>query len=464
MPGFAAGNTADNYRWRRARRIVALLPDTRILQEARNARFICGWLLLATLNCGAAEPATQNAVREAREKRPSIDLSGEWEFKLDPLDVGRAEKWFAGRLPYERRIRVPGAWNAQGVAFDSEQQLRDYEGQRLEEQKPLNQLGTLGVQRESERLFSAYPGPGWYRKEVTIPAQWKGKVPWLIFGGVHREAEVWVNGQPAGAHHSYLTPFHIDLLPYAKPSEKIKIVVRVDARQRKEVDPLMGCLDTLDFLYVTWGGLHGRVWLEATEATRMDDLFVAPQLGAGTAEIRLAIKGARTGQLAAAAEILDTSGAAVASVNEAIPADATEVVLVARIPNAKLWSPKSPHLYTARVRLLSGGAVIDARSVRFGMREFKVAGGKFLLNGKPIFLRGYGDDSIYPNTICPPAEKSEFHRRLSIARQYGFNYVRHHSWTPPEEYLEAADELGMMLQPEFPFAYRWDLPTTLRFI
>src|SRR6185436_14273511 len=185
-----------------------------------------------------------------------------------------------------------------------------------------------------------------------------------------------------------------------------------------------------------------------------------PQLGAETAEIRFAIKGARTGQLAVAAEILDASGASVVSVKEAIAGDATEAALAARIPKAKLWSPKTPHLYTARVQLLSDGAVIDTSSVRFGMREFKVAGGKFLLNGKPIFLRGYGEDCIFPNTICPPTDKSEFRRRLALAREYGFNYVRHHSWTPPEEYLEAVDELGMMLQPEFPFAYRWDLPTT----
>src|SRR6185295_11337948 len=156
-----------------------------------------------------------------------------------------------------------------------------------------------------------YPGPGWYRKEVTIPPGWTGQVPWLIFDGVHREAEVWVNGQPAGAHHSYLIPFRIDLSRHAKAGETIKIAVRVDARRRKEVDPLMGCLDTLDFLYVTWGGLHGRVRLEATGITRIEDVFVVPQLASETAEIRLAIKGAMTGQFAVAAEILDASGASV---------------------------------------------------------------------------------------------------------------------------------------------------------
>src|SRR5262245_41233192 len=260
-----------------------------------------GWLLLAVLNCGDAEPAPRSTANEVRTDRPSIDLSGQWEFKLDPLDVGRAEKWFESRVSFERMIRVPGAWNAQGVAFDSEKQLRDYESQRLEEQKPLNKLGTLGVQRESERLFSAYPGPGWYRKEVTIPADWRGEVPWLILAGGHREAEVWVNGQPAGAHRSYLTPFRLDLSQHGKAGKTISIAVRVDARHRKEVDPLMGCLDTLDFLYITWGGLHGRVRLEATEATRMDDVFIVPQLGAGTAEIRLTLGGARISPLAAVA-------------------------------------------------------------------------------------------------------------------------------------------------------------------
>ena len=426
----------------------------------RNFTLIHSWLLVWALNSWAAEPPAQTSTRAAQAKRPAIDLSGEWDFKIDPLDVGRARKWFENAVPYERKIRVPGAWNAQGVAFESEAQLRKYEQKCFEEQKSLNNLGTLGKEGESAKLFSVYPGPGWYRKKVTIPADWKGKVPWLIFHGVHREAEVWVNGQPAGVHHSYLTPFRIDLSAHAKAGETITIAVRVDARRRKEIDSLMGCLDTLDFLYVTWGGIHRPVTVEATEATRIEEAFVVPQPAAGTAEIRVTVEGPRTARFTISSEILDAGGSSIAVVEQAINSNTPETVLSARIANAKLWSPKSPHLYTARVRLLSGGAVIDARSVRFGMREFNVAGGEFLLNGKPIFLRGYGDDCIYPNTICPPSDRNEFLRRLSLAREYGFNYVRHHSWTPPEEYLEAADELGMMLQPEFPFAYRWDLPAT----
>lgn len=404
--------------------------------------------------------SVKNASGEGQAERPSVDLSGEWEFKLDPLDVGRAEKWFLGAQSFHRKVRVPGAWNAQGAGFESEEQLRKYEDERLAEQGQAVNAGVQGTQGESSRLFHVYPGPAWYRTKVTIPANWRGKIPWLIFKGVHREAEVWVNSKQAGEHRSYLTPLRIDLSPYAKAGETITIVARVDARRQKELDPLSGTLDTSDFLLVTWGGIYRNVVLEATEATWMDDVSITPNLARETAEIRVTINGAKADRLTVAAEIVDAKGASVAAVRETAAGEGNETVLQPPIAEAKLWSPQTPYLYTARVRLLSGDKVLDARSIRFGMREFKVEGENFLLNGKPIFLRGYGDDCIFPNTICPPPDKSAFRQRLSRAREYGFNFVRHHSWTPPEEYFDAADELGMMLQPEFPFMYRDHLPAT----
>ncbi len=399
----------------------------------------------------------------AAAERPRVDLSGPWEFRIDPLDVGKAERWFEDHVPYGRTVNVPGAWNAQGVGFESDEQLRRYEADRLEEQKALNRLGILGVQRDSDRLFHVYPGPAWYRRRVTIPDAWEGLVPWLVFTGVHREAQVWVNGRPAGSTHSYLTPLRIDLSQAAigaGPGDTIAIAVRVDARRDRDIDPLMGCLDTLDFLYVTWGGIHQPVRLEAAAATRLDDVFVIPRLADSAAEVRLTVAGPRPPGMDAAVEVRDAADTVVASAEAPLANPGQQTILRAPIRDPKLWSPRSPHLYRARIQLERPGAVLDERSVRFGMREFKVAGGKFLLNGKPIFLRGYGDDCIFPSTICPPADKASVQARLERAREYGFNFVRHHSWTPPENYLEAADELGIMLQPEFPFAYRWDLPKT----
>ena len=95
--------------------------------------FMAVWFLAVTLSLRAAELAAQTVSQEFL--RPSIDLSGEWEFKLDPLDSGRADKWFEEAVRYERRIQMPGAWNTQGVAYESESVLRDYEARLLTEQK-----------------------------------------------------------------------------------------------------------------------------------------------------------------------------------------------------------------------------------------------------------------------------------------------------------------------------------------
>lgn len=392
--------------------------------------------------------------------RRTLDLTGEWEFRIDAADAGRDAKWFGPGVEFPARIHVPGAWNAQGVEFPSPDALRSYEDAVLESQKSLNQLGTLGVQRESERLYHVFPGPAWYRRTITVPADWNGYTPWLIFEGVHREAEVWINGRPAARHHSYLTPLRIDLTPFAQPGESVPVVVRVDAHRNRAVDPLMGCLDTLDFLYVTWGGIHRPVRLEAVPEAHLRDLFVVPRLTEATAEVRLSVVRPAGRAAEVRVEIADPSGTRAGQASARLGGDTAELDLPIRLSTPKPWSPAMPNLYTARVQLRLDGAEAETRAVRFGMREFRVEGGRFLLNGQPIFLRGYGDDCIFPNTIAPPNDKEEFRRRLARAREFGFNFVRHHSWTPPEEYLEAADELGMMLQPEFPFAYGWDLPKT----
>jgi len=58
--------------------------------------------------------------------------------------------------------------------------------------------------------------------------------------------------------------------------------------------------------------------------------------------------------------------------------------------------------------------------------------------------------------------QEEYPRRFKIAKEYGFNYVRHHSWVPLEEYFEVADEMGILLQPEFPIGSPACLADTAR--
>ena len=80
------------------------------------------------------------------------------------------------------------------------------------------------------------------------------------------------------------------------------------------------------------------------------------------------------------------------------------------------------------------------------------ASARYLL-GHRLFLAGYGDDAIYPETVSAPREKSAYEAKLQFAHEHGFNFVRHHSHTLPPEYFDASDEWGVLVSPELPCAY-----------
>ena len=121
------------------------------------------------------------------------------------------------------------------------------------------------------------------------------------------------------------------------------------------------------------------------------------------------------------------------------------------------WSPEQPNLYVAEITLCEGENPLHGWTERFGVRKIEVRGDRFFLNNKPFFVRGYGDDFVYPLTLVSPASKEEHLRHLKIARAAGFNYVRLHTHCELPEYFEAADEAGIMIQPELP--YYGDYPT-----
>jgi beta-galactosidase len=380
----------------------------------------------------------------------TICLSGAWDFRLDPADEGVAQQWYAD--PAERfpaKITVPGAWNAQGFGYDDPAELERYEARRQAELAPLRarRAIVLGDEPEAERVYHVFPGPAWYRTTAVIPAEWAGLTTSLVFTGVHRSATVWIDGRPAATHRSYLSPLTICLDDFAAAGAAITIVVRVDARRDSDTDPLLGCLDTLDFVHTEWGGIHHHVRLEATGPDRIDDVLVVPRLSDGRVDVTA------TAHTAVTAEVENAAGEQVGRAT-ASPVDG-RVSLAVPLTEVRPWTPETPYLY--RLRLTAGDAVHE---LRFGLRELTVDGDRFLLNGRSFFLRGYGDDCIFPDTIAPSADLEEYRRRLRIAREYGFNYVRLHSWVPPEEYLDAADEVGLLVQPEFPLAGWHDVPAT----
>ena len=97
---------------------------------------------------------------------------------------------------------------------------------------------------------------------------------------------------------------------------------------------------------------------------------------------------------------------------------------------------------------LQGDQADDRRTVTFGLRDLGVEGKQFVLNGRPLFLRGTLECCIFPLTGYPPTDVESWKRVIRTCQAYGLNHIRFHSWCPPEAAFTAADELGFYLSVE----------------
>lgn len=291
---------------------------------------------------------------------------------------------------------------------------------------------------------------------MPIPSSWSGKRVTLSIGGALRITELFVNDIAIGTHDGMSAPFAFDVTRAIHAGSKNTIAIKITnlGRQPGESpDEQTGEYPTGMLNYIgNWGGIYGPDSLEATGSVSIEQVWVRPDLTESAARLRMTLRNDTRqpfrGQIRAAA------GAQAKSVRVEIPAgQSSDLEIALPIPNARRWSPDDPFLYTAAISVVCGDAECDRVEQRFGMRELATRGSVLLLNGKPVYLRGYGDDDVEVISGVPPASKEVYVERLRLARSFGFNAVRFHSFTPVTEFFEAADEAGLLVMSELPVAY-----------
>jgi beta-galactosidase len=399
------------------------------MQPSTIARLLSALILV--LSAGGVLSAT----------RPRLDLTGTWEFYPD---VGDAS--FEAVTKEPGQIQVPGAWQAQGYG-------------KAGGTIPSANIGP-GTS-PAEYLRHNLMARCLYVRQVLAPPEWRGRRVFLCVRRAYRYTDASVNGKRVGEYEGFCSPFEFDITDALNFGQTNRLVLGVDNRPRPGRDTL-----GTGNLYGNWGGIGGAVYLEARSPVWLDDVFVMPRIGESLAVFRIQVKNpGGASSLAVRARITPWSesdppaspvGAAQTPLAGAGAGAGTgEVSLDLPVPIARLrlWTPEEPYLYVANVQLWSGTNVLDETRVRFGMREITAVGRKLFLNGKPLYLSGYGDDATEPITGMLPADKAVYRHRLSLMRSLGFNFVRHHSCVPHDEYFDAADEAGMLVQPEAGLAY-----------
>ncbi|CAI6086498.1 glycoside hydrolase family 2 TIM barrel-domain containing protein [Cohnella sp. JJ-181] len=442
-----------------------------------------------------------------------MKLDGEWRFLLDRddryADAPPPDDAFG-----EGNIRVPGSWEEQGYGdeppygqIDTWTKVREYEGAawyrttfRIGDGEAradagsaaaidaegsgtkgigTGGIGTGGIGESVKTADGSATAAGRSVGEPDGAADGLSEAFWeLTIAGARWTTQVWLNGAYAGSQDSLSAP-HAYRLDGTVRLGVNELDIRVDNRMRL---PLSDSHIHTRHTATAWGGITGGVRLRRLARARVEAIAIEPEPEAGVFRCRVRAGG----EIAAGDTIVATFRApdggifrASAELSPAGPvrshdsqgghgghgwrgdggghgSSGCEVAefaaeLTCALGDAPaLWSDARPLLYEAEFALIRDGETLDRKTRRTGLRRLTADGKRLLLNGHPIWLRGYVDCCIFPLTGYPVWDKAHYERQFRIAKSYGFNHVRLHGWTAPEPFWEAADEAGMLVQTELP--------------
>ena len=254
----------------------------------------------------------------------------------------------------------------------------------------------------------------------------------IAFPQVHIATAVWINGHFLGRHIGYSTHFEIPVPQDCLQVGKNDLVIAVSNHRQGGFDgqPVTGITSRAASEYS--GGISDHVEMRVYPSP-LRGAAVLTSADLKTAEVRIeAVAPVRFTW-----EVLD--GDTVLRAGEAdgnfdFPTD-----------GLALWSPDHPRRYT--LRLTAGDAVLTQE---FGIRRLTTRGLSFFLNGEPVYLAGVTEHCYYPLTVWPSREVSYYREIIKKFKELGFNYIRFHTVVPTEQYMQAADELGILIEVESP--------------
>ena len=369
-----------------------------------------------------------------------ISLEGSWHFALDRADKGVQDNWFDQSL--KDKINLPGVLQSQNYGDEISTStpwvlsLYDKNWFLREDYKEFAAAGNVKVPFLSQPPRH-YLGAAWYNREIEIPAAWQGKRIVLFLERPRWESTVWVDGVKIGSNLSLVAEHEYDLGNL--PPGKHKLSIRVDSRMLMNYRP--DAHSVSDSLGMSWNGIVGKIELRATDKIWIDDAQVYTDLQNKSALVKIKI-GNSTGR---------QGNGTITANGKSFPVSWNETGILAEIkldfPNAQAWNEFRPVLNKINLQL-KGENASDEREISFGFAEIKTDKSEFKLNGRTIYLRGTHHGGDFPLTGYPPTDVAYWRKIFQINKDWGINHIRFHSFCPPEAAFQAADELGIYLQPE----------------
>lgn len=367
--------------------------------------------------------------------------------------------WSPVHLPHDWSIEdLPGApgttgeWSPPNALWTLKRATRNAANLLTAYEKPLvegapRKVGPFDVDASGTMAMArgaTVGGIGWYRKTFTPPHMAAGERAEIRFDGAYAESEVWLNGIRLGANSYGFSAFAFDLTPHLRSGQPNVLAVRV-------------AHEGTTARWYTGSGINRHVWLSITPPVRIAPWGVAvstPTVGPDRAEVVVDVELESTLSAPSLALVIvdlrDARGRKVASGRtqaSLAPGAKGAARIAVALPRPALWSPDAPDLYTADVTV-KAGRTADRLATRFGVRTIAVSASEGLtINGKAYKLKGacvHSDHGIIGTAAFDGAER----RKAQLLKKFGYNAVRlSHNMFPPA-FLDACDELGLIVVDE----------------
>lgn len=342
--------------------------------------------------------------------RQFIDLSGIWDFRFDINNDGLKENWQSG-FDKSQPIAVPASWNDQFADG------RDF------------------------------LGPAWYQIRFEKPWGWDNKKIFLRFGSINYISDVWLNGELVGHHEGGHLAFEYDV------SDRILnedlLVVRVDGRLAEEHVPprgrTLGNYPETNYDFYPFCGIHRPVLLYAVPNNGIKDITVVTSIREtmGIIDINLETSGINGAVARCSLKGFENDLVMQFKIEQEVQEITLEVI------NARFWDINYPNLYNLTIDIIKNDLTLDSYSLQVGIRTIEVKGDKFLLNGKPIYLKGFGRHEDFPITgrgYVPAVIIKDY----SLLEWVGANSFRTSHYPYSEQMMDLADKLGFLIIDEIP--------------
>ena len=276
---------------------------------------------------------------------------------------------------------------------------------------------------------------GSYRKEIILPADWKGKDIFAHFGSITSNMYLWVNGRYVGYSEDSKLEAEFNLTNYLKPGKNLiafQVFRWCDGSYLEDQD------------FFRYSGVGRDCYLYARDKKHIQDIRVTPDLDNqykdGTLNIAIDLKGSGT----VALDLTDAQGKSVATADLK---GSGKLNTTFNIANPAKWTAETPNLYTLTATLKNGNNITEVIPIKVGFRKIELKGGQILVNGQPVLFKGADRHEMDPDGGYVVSLERMI-QDIKVMKQLNINAVRTCHYPDDNRWYDLCDEYGLYVVAE----------------